>query len=354
MKFFVSSRIKELLVERKAAIEAIHFSGHTPLYIETEPIVKDEQARDTMNKLVSDADAFISIYYLSEGRRETILDDHTPIEYELLRFLDQHKDAPILFFRQLPDEFVNPSHSMVRWFEEKAIKLGIKIINFEGPDQLDSKIRESLLSYSDKKDFVSPTSRVIVRYVGSDYIGLIAKASEVIFTKHKLNIDYISHASGGGRGALYVSCSARELPGSSEQVDTAVLKEDLRYTLIEDLKSAKDDGRLVDGSDINITPEIVVDIDTTKPKPFQFFVEARTIDAPGQLNAICKVLREQHFNIDELHLRPTPPEYRRQTIIFMWLSKSFDLLKDPDKELGDLEASLRYLVGIRACSIKVV
>src|SRR5437588_3901455 len=99
MKIFVSSRMTELFIERKTAIEVLHFSGHTPLYIETEPIVKDVKAREVMLSLLRDADGFVSIHYLSEGQRnEEVLDNYTPIEFELVEFMKLHPHKPTLLF----------------------------------------------------------------------------------------------------------------------------------------------------------------------------------------------------------------------------------------------------------------
>src|SRR5881394_3496307 len=112
MKFFVSSRMRELFFERKTAIEVIHFAGHTPLYIETEPMVKDVEARETMLSLIQNADGFVSLHYLSEGRRdEEILFNHTPIEFELNEFMRMHPEAPVLLFKRVPDDEVAPSQN---------------------------------------------------------------------------------------------------------------------------------------------------------------------------------------------------------------------------------------------------
>lgn len=349
--------MRELFIERKTAIEAIHFCGHTPLYIETEPEVKDEAARDTMNKLVADADGFISIYYLSEGRRSPILNNLTPIEYELVQFLNvnEGKKAPVMFFKQKPDKFVTPSPHL-EWFEDMADRLSITPVVFDGPGEIESEVRKALAQFKEQKDLACAKTRFTIRYVGPDFIGLIGKLSEVVFTGYRLNIDYISHAARGGRATTYVSCSPRVLRGAAEDIDPLTLQEHMRAIIEEDFRNAgtDDDYRLVDGSDLVILPDIKVDRDLTEPRPYQFFTEVRTIDAPGQLTAICKEFRLRHFNIDEFQLRPSPPEHPRQTTMSLWVSKPSKWATDRDEDRAELERSLRYLIGVRAFTVRVM
>lgn len=359
MKFFVSSRMRELFIERKTAIETIHFCGHTPLYIETEPEVKDIAARDTIDKLVADADGFISIYYLSEGKKDRILGYRTPIEYELEQFVElKGREAPVIFFKQKPDRFVVPSRTMEVWFEEKAAELGIEPILFDGPGEMESRIREALGQFKEKKDASCSKDRFIIRYVGPDFIGLIGKLSEVVFTGYRLNIDYISHASGGGLATTYVSCSPRVVAGAVEEVNLCRLEEDMRRIIGEELEKAcsEEEHRFADGSNPKAAPppSIKVDKDSTRARPYQFFTKVRTIDAPGQLTAICKEFLSNGFNIDEFQLRPSPPEYPRQTTMYMWLSRPAKWSKGRDEDQAELERSLRYLIGVRNFSLRVM
>src|SRR5258708_7296120 len=198
----------ELFVERKTAIEVIHFAGHTPLYIETEPIVKDLEARATMLSLLSDSEAFLSLHYLSEGQRdEEILDNHTPIEFELVEFMKLHPHRPILLFQQTPDQDVTPSPNMLRFFRHKAESLKKEIVTFQGPGQLHERLLDALSHYKGRKDDIRSINSVVIRYLGPDFIGLVGKISEVIFTKHGLNVDYISHASRPRRATRCMSSS---------------------------------------------------------------------------------------------------------------------------------------------------
>src|SRR5689334_3384345 len=193
MKFFVSSRMREVYLERKTAIEVIHSAGHTPLYIETEPFVKDRDARDTMLSLLKDADGFVSIHYLSQGRpNDEWLDHLAPIQFELVEFMRLHPTAPVLLFRQRADYFVAPSPQLIDWFNHQAILRKVPIHEFDGSEKLHARLSEELHRFKAERDDRKPVDRIIIRYLGPDFIGLIALLSQMIFTKYKWNVDYIS------------------------------------------------------------------------------------------------------------------------------------------------------------------
>jgi len=344
--------MREVFIERKTAIEAIHFAGHTPLYIETESEKKDQEARDTMDTLIQSADAFVSIFYLSEGRRAHILGGATPIEYELAQFIERHPGKPVLMFRKIQDD-APVSPVMVNWFEANAKKLTTVIDKFETPHELYELLRRRLRSkhFAAKTDNITPPHEFTVLYMGPDYIGLVGKLAEVIFTKHKLNIDYISHAAHRGHSTVCLSCSPRMVPGGHDSVENATLKEDLLLEIREDIRLAPSESRWPPTSDSSYLPEIVVNRDNTTRRNRQFFVSLRTIDAPGQLNAVCEQLRKRLFNIDEMHLHPSPPEYPRQTDITLWLSSH--TRHDAQHEIDNIEGVLQYLVGVRALSVRI-
>lgn len=359
MKWFVSSRMRELSVERKEAIEAIHFAGHTPIYIETEPQVKDEETKIVMDDLLKGSDGFVLICYLSEGRHEEVLGHLTPIQYELCKFRELHPDSPVLLFRKVPDPYVTPSPGLILWVEAVSRDLRINIVDFQGSQELDSELLKALRTYKKDRSTSDIAEKLIIRYTGPDFIGLIAKISGILFSVYKLNIDYISHASRGGLATLYASCTPRELPDHPTMIEKEELRENLIKGIKEDLLEAAGQDRFVDGADPHGALNIEVDKDTTAPKPFEFYVELRNIDAPGQLNAVCRVLKAHKINIDELQLKPTPPEYKRQVSICLWLSKpewqsrlADELQKEIVKELRDLEIGLRDLIGVRAFSIR--
>jgi len=353
MKIFVSSRMRELFIERKTAIEAIHFAGHTPLYIETEPMVKDDAARATMESLISAADGFLSLYFLSEGTKTAFLGGATPIEYELQRFLDRHPKGPLFMFRKKPGD-ANFSHTMIDWFKYNAIAADTDVVEFDTPQELHANVRDHLKRYEPQIDDIDLPYEVTIRYVGADYVGLVGTLAEVIFTKYKLNVDYISHAAHGGHCTVCISCSPRMLPGRPESIDDLELRADLERAVRGDMESAPAEGRWIEGANPKQDPEIVVNIDPTGRRRRQFLVKLRMIDAPGQLNAVCHQLRLLRYNIDELQLHPTPPEYPRQTTITLWLSRVDRHRTDVQREIDRIEGELQYLVGVRSLSIRAV
>jgi hypothetical protein len=352
--------MRELFFERRIVIEAIHSAGHTPLYIETEPYVKDEKARDTMNRLVADADGFISLSYLSLGKQDKkLLNNLTPIQYELELFLKCRKDekAPVIFLREEPDHHVKPSQNLLDWIEENEGILKTETKIFKNPEDLEKKIEDVLKDYEKKVDITNAKPKFIVTYVGPDFIGLIGSLSEIAFTNYGLNLDYISHASTGKKATTYISCSRRTLVKNirDENDLKKKLKRDMQRTLPRIIEDAKRNKLL----DENINPKFDIDVseDYSHPQPYQFFTIVRTIDAPGQLNIVCKELRAKKFNIDEFQLRPSSPEHHRQTTMTMWLSRikdEKDVEKCKEDYLAELERTFRYLTGVRSFEIRAL
>jgi len=353
MKVFVSSRLDELFLERKTAVEVIHFEGHTPLYIETEREVRDKVAKKVMLSLIADADALVSIHFLTAGRKFPVLRLLTPIEFELEEFRKLHKGKPIFIFRRTQEDTA-PNPTMLRYFDDVAREIGVTPIVFQRPEDLQKKLRNELRAYEHEVDDVQPPYRVTVRYVGPDFIGLIGRISELLFTKCKFNIDYISHASQGGHATVCLSCSPRRLPDSMATIDKRRLRKALLLELRRDCELAKHENRLIGTAAGELEPDVVVDLDDACATRSQLFMEIRAIDAPGQLNAVCRVLRAHDYNIDELQLHPTAPEYYRQTTMILRLSKQDGTLPNWPSELEGIESALRYLVGIRAITTKHV
>ena len=355
MKFFVSSRMSELSVERKAAIEVVHFAGHTPLYIETEPEVRDEAARQTMLSLLSDADCLISMHYLSEGRSDIqILGDHAPIEFELIEFCRLHPGSPVLLFRRTPDRYVRPSERMLDWFDDQALALNSPIITFTSVKDLQVVLSTALRPYKGSGDDVNVSHHVTIRYLGPDFIGLIGKIAEVIFTGYKLNIDNISHATSGEHATVCVTCSPRQLAAMPESIDVKKLRVDLLAAIEQQFLLASTPFVRLAESGSQSGPQVVVDLDQVRPARRQFYLEIRAIDAPGQINAVCSALRELHYNIDELQLKPTPFEYPRQRTMTLSVSRRDSTEQALRQEIDRIEGMLQYLVGVRALSIKTI
>lgn len=87
---FISSRMEELTMERRAAFEAIYDCGLVPLMFETEP---EDDPRVQINTLVDRADFFLGIYDATLGVPSHDLCGLEPIVYELYRFLERWKIA---------------------------------------------------------------------------------------------------------------------------------------------------------------------------------------------------------------------------------------------------------------------
>lgn len=351
MKIFVSSRMLELSNERKIAVDSLHFAGHTPLYIETEPEVKDLDAKKAMDSLLNSADAFLLIYYLSEGKLEPILNRLTPIQYEYKVFRELHPNGPVMFFRRVPDENVNPSRSLIDWFGlETKENTTIKYAEFKKPRLLARAIIDSVNELNLETDEKVSRRQIIIRYNGPDFTNLIGTVSEFIFSRHKLNIDYISHAGRGGLATFHIICSPRgDFPSLAD------LQRDLLDGIKNEILVAKEKNHYVDKEKILTSLELSVDEDISVSVHDQFYVELRTIDAPGQLNAVSKVLKELNFIIHELQLKPTPPEYDRQITIALWMSKHESLdAKELKTNLIDLETTMNNLIGVRAFSIRTI
>jgi hypothetical protein len=344
--------MSELSVERKTAIEVIHFRGHTPIYIETEPEVRDEKARDTMLTLLKDADAFVSLYYLSEGYGEKVLDDKTPIEFELFEFRRLHPEKPVLFFQRTPDRGVRPSERMLEFFRRQAAEIGTEIRSFAGPKALQPVVAGALHPYELSSDNPNVSQRITIRYVGPDFIGLVGRIAEVLFTTYKLNIDDISHTAAGIHAIVSVACSPRHSALTPEHVDTG----GLRAQLLSEIESARliaaGDNKTLSDLTAAEASQVFVDQNPLAPRECQFYVIIRAIDAPGQINAVCKELRDRHFNIDKLQITPTPAEYPRQRTMALLLSRHDGL--DSRETVDLIEGALQYLVGVRAFSIRAI
>jgi predicted amino acid-binding ACT domain protein len=367
MKVFVSSRMNEMPLERKAAIDSLHDAGHTPLYIETQPEITDENDKREMDSLIDQAEALVSLHYLSEGSASERLGHLTPIQYEFDQFRKKHPRAHVLIFRKEAEKrrakkrdkqgcepsYPAPSPGLIHWFDKEAACARVRVRQFGTWDELAKLVFSTVGQLGWKPDPEQTTKRAIVRYTGADFIGLVESVAGVLFHTYALNIDYISHASRGGKATLYISCSSR---GKTPQWDG--LERTLRRTLRQAALDARKQHFLMPGASSIGPIDVSVEPDRTPPPTWQFYVEIRAIDAPGQLNNICREIRKLRFNIDELQLKPTPPEYPRQTTVNLWLSRiptnGAGSASGCRAELAQLEARIRMLVGVHTFTIKVV
>jgi hypothetical protein len=100
---FISSRIDELAVERRAVFEAINQVGLVPILYEIEPR-QDTVTR--INTLIDRADFFVGLYSHTIGEKNRDLLEYYPIEYELIRFLaafDRNVKGQLFRTRRMED-----------------------------------------------------------------------------------------------------------------------------------------------------------------------------------------------------------------------------------------------------------
>ncbi|MFH1051436.1 MAG: DUF4062 domain-containing protein [bacterium] len=80
---FISSRMKELAIERIVAFSTCKNLGFRPLMFETEP---KDNLKNKIDKMLDVTDYFLGIYFETVGARDRDLYYLTPIEYELSYF----------------------------------------------------------------------------------------------------------------------------------------------------------------------------------------------------------------------------------------------------------------------------
>jgi predicted amino acid-binding ACT domain protein len=354
MKIFISSRIRELQMERKTAVDSVHLAGHEPVFIEAEPEVKDKKAKKTMDLMLQRSNALISISYISLGSPEQILGRRTPIEYEMYLFRKIHPEGPIFLFAKKVDRYINREPRLMDWRSQEEEK-GPKIIEFDTAAELSE---ETVKRVKDLPRTPAPpaTERKVIRYEGPDYVGLIEVLSETLWSAFGANIDYISQGARADLATVLFGCSFRH----DTQATAESIKRQLMKAVRKDMEKERATQKFLT-SRMNSHPvHIRVEDDKSRKPKTQFFVEIRTIDTPGQLNAVCKVLKRLQINIDDVTLRPAPAEYPRQTVVALWISSAPDVGRKEGWEersvstLARLETEVRDIIGVRSFSIRMV
>lgn len=353
MQIFISSRMRELQTERKTAVDSVHLAGHDPVFIEAEPESKDKKAKQTMDFMLQRSDALISISYISLGKREPILGRRTPIEYEMDLFRKFHREGQVFCFARRVDEYIDQDRHLLEW-RCRLKEEGFEIIEFDTPAELSEAIVKRVQKLPARPER-RVAARKVIRYEGPDYVGLIAVLSETLYSKFGANIDYISQGARAGLATVLFGCSFRDDRSAtdrsiSRQLTQAVQRDMEKERLTQERLTSR-----MNRYGIRLKVEKV---ESWEPET-QFFVEIRTIDTPGQLNAVCRVLKRLQINIDDVTLRPAPSEYPRQTVIALWLTSARD---DERKEecdssisaLARLETEVRDIIGVRAFSIREV
>lgn len=339
-------------MERKAAVDSVHLAGHEPIFIETEPQVKDKAARRTMDLMIKRSEALISLCYLSLGKLDPILGRRSPIDYEMWRFLKTHPAGPVFIFAKNRDRYVNQDPHLEEWLQKQSEK-GHEIIPFDTPADLSEQVVHRVKDLP-KTTITKAETRKAVRYEGPDYLGLVEVLSETLFAGCGANIGYISQGARAGVATVLLGCTFRENSLSATRIQrrlrSAVMKS------IEDEQARQP--HLADRRRI-FPVRIKIEDDFLISACEEFFVEIRTIDTPGQLNAVCKVLKRLRLNINDITLRPAPSEYQRQTTIALWISSMDNEDFEPRSEasiatLARLESEVRDIIGVRSFSIRSV
>ncbi len=349
MNIFISSRIRELQMERKTAVDSIHLAGHDPVYIEAEPIVKDKRAKTTMDLMLQRSAALVCVCYLSLGKKEPILGRRTPVEYEISTFRRMHPEGPIFIFTKDVDRYIQKDPSLEDWIQSQKSK-GVKITQFEASVNLSEGIVKCLQDFPPGKT-VPSYSRKAIHYEGPDYVGLIEIISETLFSEFGTNLDYISQGARAGLATVLFGCSFRD----KTPANSRTIQRKLRQAVLEDIRRETESQKLLASRMNSYKVRIRVEEDDSWRPSAEFFVQIRTIDTPGQLNAVCKVLKKLRFNIDDVTLRPAEVEYPRQTLVTLWISSAEEREEPtPILALARLEWAVRDIIGVRSFSIRRV
>lgn len=360
MKVFVCSRMNELEPERKAVIDSLFISGCTPVYFESLiSAYDDRKAKKEMDEMVAEGEALILIYPRWKGKSRKMLKGQTPTQYEFGKFYQKIKregrdiGTYIHVFRKSVITESEMDSFMDKFSDVKAIEYD-NHVNLAGFSyDLGRRLRGRR---DDKAGEI--LGSVVVRYNGPDFRGLLETLSDMLYrgvpqddrTRYVANLDQISFASGAGVATLYISCSfvAENVP------DLRHLSEFLNAGMHRQIAEAKKDYRLP--RKVRVPRKlIIVSHGENESPPYQLYLEVRTIDQPGQLNAVARILRQGKYNVDELQLKPAEKGYPRQTLMALWISKERGQ-SSPDeleRELVMIETAIRELAGVRSFSLTV-
>lgn len=336
-------------MERKTVVDSIHLGGHNPVYIEAEPIVKDKRAKKTMDLMLQRSAALVCVCYISLGRNEQILGRRTPVEYEVSIFRRMHPEGPIFIFTKDVDRYIQQAPSLRDWIQAQG-RRGASVIPFEDSVSLSEGVLKCLRRLPPGETLPS-YSRKAIHYEGPDYVGLVGIISETLFGEFGANLDYISQGARAGLATVLLGCSFRDRTPANAQA----IQRKLRKVVLEDMRREKGSQKLLASRMDSYKVRIRVEEDDSWRPGAEFFVQIRTIDTPGQLNAICKVLKRLQFNIDDVTLRPAEVEYPRQTLVTLWVSSAEEREKPmPILDLARLEWAVRDIIGVRSFSIRRV
>ncbi len=336
MNIFVASRMKNI-VERKAVIDVVHSTGHSPVFIEAEQMRQAEKSKQLMDDMIQRSDALIAVTDDHLGLGEGWLGDMTPLVYEIETFKEKCQqegwgltERLILFYRQ--NFLGRPVSSEVHSFVSALVHGGKHVKPYRQYDDLAVAVRKEILGrWGEGKREPRPPIHFHIQYSGRDKPGTLGTIAEILYTKYHLNVTHVAGSKIDKEAFLLVTAtpwSADEGEPNADEISSGLEK---------------------------IFEEEGI---TVKPGPgsgfeSKFYFELRVLDVPGILSALCKALNDLCVNIDELRQRPAPWEFDRQSTMLMWLSPA-----DGSRDLADcylqVESRLRNLVGVVSISSHIM
>lgn len=351
MKVFVSSRMGHLL-ERKAAIDAIHHAGQAPRYIETEEFHDEvSKLREIMDTMLDHAEAFVGIYLPDFGKVQQELDGQQPIIFELRGMVERLLHAGL--GDQIPSRILllcthGLSHSdrsqLAGIFSSLPESQRPPMIHVQDYTDVCSEVFEFARKLKDHEpDHGKEVQRYTldIEYTGLDQPGILKDLSEYLFTRHGVNVESVFGSAQGERASIQLTVAWDHGPHrvlSRKELEASL--NGLWSGLSRKAGEQEDPIRV---------------FETLPDKETQEFgyVEVRSIDAPGQLNTVCKALDELELNMQQIHLAPAPSEFPGQTVISIKipLDRHSERMSRRAKFLK-LESKLRALVGVQALSTR--
>ncbi len=349
-RIFISSQINEIRQARKAVIDTVHNNDHIPVFLEEVLETKEVKVKDKLmiDALLESSDALVLIYYISLGFKESVFDNLTPIQYEFQQFKKIKPNAPCLLIGQIADPSKNAEQGLIEWVTMISDNENVSHDEYGNPNDLSVKVNEWIQSLELNSMSTGSSDKMIVRYNGPDYLGLLSKITEILFCNFALNIEYISFAAKYGKATFYITCSQGSKLVNKERLADTLQTEIERESKGNEIKTST---TIVRGSDLL---NVQIDNEAEVIKQYQYYLEIRTLNVPGQLSAISKILRDLDFNIDELSLKPTEKEYKGQTTITIWVSHLYDVnINVTSSEMTRLDTLINGLAGVRSLYIKL-
>ena len=359
-RFFVSSRMAELFWERKKVVELLHLNGHTPLFFEREPwIDSPDDAKKAMDDMLRRCDALVQLHYLTAGMPQEVLGDRTPIWYEFEQFRSHGNGPCILLYREpYGGAIVDPTLAAITR-KVSAYPRVEKIAVKENQDWTGDFV-EALARTGLEQDSLLDRERFVVRYSGRDYIGLLEAVSRILFRMFQMNIDYLSYAAVAKVGALCMTCSTPgELAGRGlmSKMGEALDVELRKLSESQNGPSGSVECMCDSGAGMFSVAPLGTACETS-----ECFLEVRHADLPGQVHAICSIIKDLQINIDEAHLHPAEPGFPGLRTLRLWLSKKCDR-PEPARHPGAdprcvmalaVDERLRSLIGVRSVGVQIL